>query len=68
MVWCARSGCERWPYFRLGDSGQHIEVWSSGLADVSCYEKACGIQSDVDERAMCGADSERTAILRHGDT
>ena len=27
------------PYFRWGDAGQHVEVWRSGWADASCYEK-----------------------------
>ena len=25
------------PYFWWGDSGQHVEVWSSSWADASCY-------------------------------
>ena len=28
------------PYFWWGDSGQHVEVWSSSWADASCYETA----------------------------
>ena len=68
VVWCARSGCVRWPYFRRGDTRQNVEVRSSSWADASCYETACRIQSSVNELAMCGTGPDRTAILGHGET
>ena len=56
------------PYFRWGDAGHHVEIWSSSWTDASCYETACLIQSCVDELAMRGTGPDRTAILRHGET
>ena len=29
------------PYFRWGDAGQHVEIWSSSWAGASCYETSC---------------------------
>ena len=56
------------PYFRWGDSGQHVEIWSSSWTDASCYETACLIQSCVDELVLRGTGPDRKAILRHGET
>ena len=56
------------PYFRWGDAGQHVEIWSSSWTDASCYETACLLQSCVDALAMRGTGPDRTAILRHGKT
>ena len=36
-------------YFRWGDAGHHVEIWSSSWTDASYYETACLIQSCVDE-------------------
>ena len=52
------------PYFRWGDAGQHVEIWSSSWTDASCYETACFILSCIDELAMRGTGLGRTAILR----
>ena len=45
-------------YFRWGDAGEHVEVWSSSYV----------IQSCVDELAMRGTGPDRTTILRHAET
>ena len=55
------------PYFRWGDAGQHVEIWSSSWTDASCYETTCIVQSCVDELAMRGTGPDRTAILRHAE-
>ena len=55
------------PYFRWGDAGQHVEIWSSSWTDASCYETTCLIQSCVDELLVGGTGPDRTAILRHGE-
>ena len=56
------------PYFRWGDAGQHVEVWSSSWADAYCYEMARLIQRCVDELAMRETGPDRTAIVRHGES
>ena len=56
------------PYFRWGDTRQHVDVWSSSWTNASWYETAGVIQSCVDELAMPGTGPDRSAILRHGET
>ena len=48
------------PYFRCGDAGQHVEIWSSSWTDASCYETACLSWSCVDELTMHGTGLGRT--------
>ena len=55
------------PYFRWGDAGQHVEVWSSSWTDASCYETACLIQSCVDELAIRGTGPGRTLRKNRDD-